>query len=652
VKFRPDIDGLRGIAVLLVVAYHAKLDLVPAGYIGVDVFLVISGFLITGILIDLIDRGRFSFSTFFARRMRRLMPAAIVMVAATLLAGWFILGPRDLRNLAGSAIAVLALAANLFFWGHQGYFADQLPESALLHTWSLGIEEQFYLLYPPFLMAIAAVVPQLRPVVFTVGAVALFGFCVWLTGPHPGTAFYLLPPRAWEFLAGGLVAILAGKTPSSTWLRATIGVGGLAGIFVSAVALTPTTPYPGVAALVPVAATAGVIWANCRSVTLAGRLLSTEWLVTIGAMSYSLYLWHWPVLTLARDYLGRDLHLIETLCALCAVAILTYLSWRWVERPFRLGSDPTAPRKPLTVVVALGVITLVAAVTTFECDGFPSRLSAPALAFESARPPERPPINGCHQSPPASGALCVLTRSARTRAHLLLWGDSHANAIAPAVAELGNIYGVTVTQATYSACPPLLDVRVAHVAYPQLCPEFNSRVLHSIKDFGIDRVLLAAYWSAYLPSPASPALARFLDPYSRSDYLRGGDAAENKRNLSAALKRTVQALEDLGVEIWFMREVPTHGVLVPMALSRAATRDQHYANIGTTFAEYRRSQARTDVLLGTLGKAVRMIDPASGLCASGVCLYSAGGQVLYSDNNHLSHSGARFVEPELKAIFH
>jgi len=181
--------------------------------------------------------------------------------------------------------------------------------------------------------------------------------------------------------------------------------------------------------------------------------------------------------------------------------------------------------------------------------------------------------------------------------------------------------------------------------------EFNSRVLHSIKDLGVDRVLLAAYWTAYLPSAPEPPLARLLDPYSRSDFLGGGDALENERNFSTALQRTVHALEGLGVKVWLMRQVPKQAVLVPQALSRAATRGLDYTKAGITLTDHQRSQARTNSLFDALGNAVRVIDPASDLCASGVCRISAGGQALYIDANHLSPSGARLIEPQLAVIF-
>jgi len=650
-KFRPDVDGLRGVAVLLVVAYHAKLGVVPAGYIGVDVFLVISGFVITGMLLELIERGRFSAKTFLARRLRRLMPAAVVVVAVTLLAGWFILGPRDLRRLAGSSIAVFALAANFFFWGRQGYFADQSPEQPLLHAWSLGLEEQFYLLYPPVLLLSAALAPRARIATCALAALALFAFGVWLTGAHAGAAFYLLPARSWEFLAGALLALLAGRGVwSPAWLRSAAGLGGLGGIVLAAVALTATTPYPGVAALLPVAGSVAVIWANGAGQTLSGRLLGAKWLLALGTVSYSLYLWHWPTLTLARYYAGRDLHPLETLGALTAVAFLTYASWRGVERQFRLGADPAAPRRPLTVIVALGAVAVAASVILVRGDGFPSRLSVTALTFDSASLPDAD-SNRCHKGPPAPGTLCTYAPAQSAHAHLLVWGDSHANALVPALTELGRAHAVTVTQASYSGCPPLLSVRVAHLP-ARYCLEFNARVLQSIAPLGVSRVLLAAYWTAYLPARPQAPLARLLDPYRRADSLGGGDAAQNTRNLAEALRRTVQALNALGVEVWILHQVPTQNMLVPWALSRAATRGQDFAHLGVTLTEYRRSQSQVDRLLDDLGDSVRTLDPAARLCASGVCLMSLGAQALYIDANHLSQSGARLIEPTLEPLFH
>lgn len=632
-------------------AYHARLSLMPGGFVGVDVFLVISGFLFTGILFDQIDHGRFSMLTFCARRLRRLMPAAVVMVAATLAAGFFILGPLELRRLAGSAIAVLALVPNFFFWRRQGYFEDQVPEQALLHTWSLGLEEQFYLLFPLVLLSIAALSARLRRFAFATAALVLFAFNVWLTGAHPGSAFYLLPARAWEFVVGGLAALSA-SVAAPRALRWLISALGIAGIVLAGVMLRPTTPYPGVAALVPVLSTGALIWANSADLAGIGKLLAARWLTTVGALSYSLYLWHWPVLTLARDYTGRELDATETLGALGAVALLSYLSWKWVERPYRLGGDPEAARRPLTAFIVVGVAILATAAVTVARNGFPERLSTTALAFDTAGEAEAADAGRCHRAPPDPGILCSLVISTGTRAHLLVWGDSHASALAPALTELGKRYTVAVTQASYSSCPPLLDVHVAHMPRGQYCRDFNASTLRAVPELGVTRVLLAAYWSAYLPLRPEPAVDRLVDPYRDSDDLGGGSAADNVRNFSAAVQRTVQALEHLGVEVWILRQVPDQHEFVPLALSRAAARGINYADMGTTLAQYRHNQAQIDTIFKTLGNAAHLLDPATPLCGDGLCRSSVAGQSLYIDANHLSASGALRVAPALEPLFH
>jgi SGNH domain (fused to AT3 domains) len=416
--------------------------------------------------------------------------------------------------------------------------------------------------------------------------------------------------------------------------------------------LTPGTPYPGVAALLPVVSAGAMIWANGASATTSGKVLSLRWLTTVGALSYSLYLWHWPVLTLARDYTGRELNATETLGALLAVAVLSYVSWRWVERPFRLGGDPAAARRPLTGFVVIGAAVLATAGLTVARQGFPARLSETALAFDSAGQAETAGASRCHRGPPDPGTLCMLVTSTGARAHLLVWGDSHANAIVPALTELGKRYAVAVTQASYSSCPPLLDVRVAHVPGTQYCSDFNTSALRAVQELGVTRVLLAAYWSVYLPPHPEPALDRLLDPYRDSGYLAGGSAADNARNFSNAVQRTVRALRHLGVEVWILRQVPDQHDFVPLALSRAAARGLDYEHMGTTLTQYRQNQALIDTTFETLGTAVHLIDPATPLCGGGVCRSSVGGHSLYIDANHLSASGALRLEPALEPLFH
>ena len=651
---------MRGLAVLLVVFYHAKVGFVTSGYIGVDVFLVISGFLITKIVFGQIDQGSFNAAVFLSRRLRRLMPAAILMVATTLFAALFFVSPNDLETLAASCISVFVLAANLFFWGRQNYFADRVPQQPLLHTWSLGVEEQFYLLFPFFLLAIAAYAPRLRATTFILCAAFLFSVGFWMTGSHPGAAFYLLPSRAWEFLLGGLVALLAERVTAPRWVLETAAGAGLVGILVAAVGFLGTTPYPGVAALLPVSAASCLIWANgngphCNARTMVGTLLGGRILVAVGVASYSLYLWHWPVLTLARYFAGRDLRAVETVAALAMISLVAFVSWAYVEQPFRLFGDAAKPRRPLTPILVVGFGVVVAAVATLVGHGFPGRLSSVALGFASAGESESRSAGACHDGPAdilAPTSLCVLAPAQQGHPKVLLWGDSHANALAPALAALGRANGYGVLQATHSSCPPLLGAKVAHVHSVGHCLHFNDMALRAVQSLGIERVVLAAYWSAYLPVRADPAFARFFDPFSRSSDLGGGDDAANERNFSTALNRTVSTLTNLGVEVWIVRQIPAQESFVPLTLARAASFGQDYKKIGISLVDYRMSQAKPDALFDALGGSVRLIDPAIALCPGSFCLSDVAERSLYIDGNHLSRQGAVFVEHIFAEVFH
>jgi peptidoglycan/LPS O-acetylase OafA/YrhL len=653
VRFRSDVDGLRAVAVLLVVLYHAKVRPVTAGYVGVDVFLVISGFLITGILVSEIERRQFSATTFLRRRMRRLTPAAVVAVAATLLASLCFLGPRDLKTLAGSSVAVLGLGANFFFWRREGYFQEQVPEQPLLHTWSLGLEEQYYLVFPAFLILIWRFAPRYRVPALAVAAIAFLGLSALLTPFHPGAAFYLLPARAWEFLLGGLIAVTAARWAISGVLAEVLAGAGMLAILVSAVALSRATPYPGIAALLPAAGATLLIWAGGQRQTLVGRALSARVLVIVGAMSYSLYLWHWPILSLARYYLGRDLVPPETLMALAAIGLVSYGSWRYVERPFRLGTDAAAQVRSVTPIVVLAGGILLTAAVTVAGNGLPARLPEQALVFDRAGQPEAAAASPCLRTTAdrlSKDAPCLLTASNGGRERILLWGDSHANAVAPAMASLGALTGQSVWQASYSSCPPVLGVSVAHMSPSHECAAFNSLALAAVDELRITRVLLVAYWTAYLPQPPDPALARLLDPYSRTSDLGGGDDVQNKHNLASALRQTVRALAAKGVDVWILRDVPAQDGFVPLILSRAVSLGHDYNHLGITLIQHRQAQSRVDALLNDSG-SMHMLDPASVLCASGTCLTGAAGQALYIDSNHLSEAGAALIRPLLEPLF-
>ncbi|MBP7951455.1 MAG: acyltransferase [Verrucomicrobiales bacterium] len=339
-RYRPDIDGLRAIAVLGVLFFHAGLGF-PGGYVGVDVFFVISGFLITSLLLKDLDRGTFSMLHFWERRIRRILPALAVVVTVILAAGWFLLLPRDYEELGKQVISMVACASNVKFWLESGYFDVAAEQKPLLHTWSLAVEEQFYLVIPLVLALLFRIrkIGWILPLLVG-GILGSFALSVYGSYRHPPTAFFLLPFRAWELGMGSLLVFLppcaSGRLAhAAAWL-------GLAGIVATYFLYPPGIRFPGISALPPVVGAALLIWAGSNRDTrtpghrdIVFRLLASRPLVWIGLLSYSLYLWHWPLFAFQK-YLGLPAKTWWIQLGLVLASFpLAWLSLRFVETPFR-----------------------------------------------------------------------------------------------------------------------------------------------------------------------------------------------------------------------------------------------------------------------------------------------------------------------------
>ncbi|RUQ46737.1 acyltransferase, partial [Corynebacterium pseudodiphtheriticum] len=298
--YRRDIDGLRAIAVLAVVLFHFGVPGFTGGFVGVDVFFVISGYLITTIIWREREAGRFSFVDFWARRARRILPALCVMMLTAVVVGWFLLAPKDYEELGRSIHNQVIFISNLFFMRQDGYFDVASDMKPMLHTWSLSVEEQFYIVFPLLLTLLSSQVKRWRMALLVL-ALASFAACVWTLPRYPEKAFYLLPMRAWELLAGSLLAVMPLRAyRASPILAQGISLASLALILVAVFGYDATTDFPGAAALLPVLGVVGLIWANGQQVTLVGQLLGSRVMVGIGLISYSWYLWHWPVLVYGK----------------------------------------------------------------------------------------------------------------------------------------------------------------------------------------------------------------------------------------------------------------------------------------------------------------------------------------------------------------
>ena len=387
-EFRPDIEGLRGIAILLVLLFHAGLPWTPGGFVGVDVFFVISGFLITGKLWrESQQPGGLNITRFYAWRIRRLLPAALVAIAAITVFGLLLAAPLDRSELAADGAASALSIANMRFIGSVDYFAATTSPSPFLHFWSLSVEEQFYLVWPALIVLLTWRGGSSRRLIVAllIGVVASFALSIWLTDASPARAFYLLPTRVWQLGVGGLLA-LVGVMGTSRGAGA-LAWAGLAAVAVAGVALTAEMPYPGLAALLPTAGAVALLYGGAAP-SGPVRLLAAAPLRFLGKISYSLYLWHWPLLVLPLMFLERALTGVEVVASVAAAIGVSWLSWRFVEQPFRYGDRSRRATSWSAIRVGVAGILSVALFT----QGLAAALPSSAVAVQPTPSPSGSPV--------------------------------------------------------------------------------------------------------------------------------------------------------------------------------------------------------------------------------------------------------------------
>lgn len=381
--YRREIDGLRAIAVLPVILFHAGVPGVPGGFFGVDIFFVISGYLITTIIIEQIGQGTFSILSFYERRARRILPALFLVVGVCIPAAWHWMTPLELRAFAGSVVSILFFSSNILFYREHGYFEAASELKPLLHTWSLAVEEQFYLFFPPVILLLARLGWRWTSIAVVGAAAVSLTLAAMFATTHPAAAFFLLPARAWELLAGAIVALALRRPMTATLLSAVPRPGreamtllGLALIAHAVLGYDPADPFPALTAAYPVAGACLVILFAAPAVagapsTFGARLLSVGPMVGIGLISYSLYLWHQPLLAFTRIATDTPLGLEVRLGLVAATIGLAYFTWRFVERPFR-DAGKVPPPMIWRTAGALAGILLVASSIGVRTNGFES----------------------------------------------------------------------------------------------------------------------------------------------------------------------------------------------------------------------------------------------------------------------------------------
>ncbi|UOF16498.1 acyltransferase [Lysobacter capsici] len=612
INYRPEIDGLRALAIIGVVFYHAGVRPIASGFVGVDVFFAISGYLITSLILrERLDTGRVDLMGFYARRVRRLLPILIVVCVVTvLLSVWFVPGYSDKSAVAFSAASSFVFAANFYFQHVSGgYFDADAATMPLLHLWSLGVEEQFYLVWPIFLILVTKTKRSHMVAATFLLATTSIGFAEYLIREESDSAFFQMLPRLWELAAGGLIAMLPSR-PSRGALAA-VYVG--AAIIIAAMCeLLPTTHFPGMGAAGAVLGAALILWGVHGQGNLGGVGYFLRWrpMVMIGRISYSLYLWHWPLLAVAKANKIGSLHSVDLFGLVVLALILSIASYRWIEQPWRQRGGDRSRRTVVTGIFLSVVLAVASLATAWVIDS--QAASGPRMTGISSDRPLN--MERCH----AEGGRAVPNRpdpscaSRPGKIDTVIWGDSHALAWQPFAWAITDGAAINVTR---DACAPVLDwgSKEHAVTKVQLCRQSNDMAMDFLAEQRPHTLIIAARWHRYLESTDANAFAsKLVATIARASKSVGRVLIiEPTPELSARAQQCVDLNRlDACAE-------PKSRYLARTAIARKV------------LAEVARTNSN-----------VELIDPLDYFCNKNSCGVLRSGVPLYWDSNHVSVAAA------------
>lgn len=637
-SYRPEIDGLRAVAVLLVIFFHTGLGF-SGGYIGVDVFFVISGYLITRIIVADLKRGSFSLVGFWERRLRRILPAAAAVSVCTLAVGYGILLPRDLVHLGNAVISLVFLCANHYFWHTGGYFDGPAELKPLLHTWSLSVEEQFYLGLPLILLAVWRWARRLTiPVLAGIAGLSLLASWRISDGDGDG-AFFLLPTRAWELASGCLLCWLPSAAGGRQFKELMAAVG-LAAIGFASVTYDRFTVVPGVASLLPVMGAAMFIHANGDRLTGIGRCLSVKPIVFVGLISYSLYLWHWPLLAFWRYSLGpadgwQRVGLILGAIALAAV------TWRWVEQPFRKRQVVPGRRMIGYGFAAIGV--LLATSTGFVlADGMKERFPEQVVRILDSPDWHRRKQFKIVRHGDDSWGLPDMGASPTNGYQFILWGDSYAGVVAETLHETALDRGLAGKFAVRGATAPLLDVWQGPRKREQYV-RWNYFVRDYILSNQIPNVILIAAWDCHA--------ARWTG-ISDENNAYGMPLWDPGTVIGDALDRLADDFRRHGVRLWVFKQPPFQGMQVPHRVGVEVANGRGEVVLGVDRNRDREFRRTTERTFAALKDKANVVDCVDRFFPDGIrSIIGREDTPLYVDAGHLSKYGVDLMlRPELEKI--
>lgn len=617
-KYRAEIDGLRALAILPVVFFHAGFQLFEGGYVGVDIFFVISGYLITSLIIEEISSNKFSLAHFYERRARRLLPSLFFVILVCLPFAIFWMPLENLKEFGGSLIAVSTFSSNVFFWLQSGYFDSSVDLKPFIHTWSLAVEEQFYIFFPVFLFFTWQFgLKVIVSILFFIFLLSL-GFAQWGSLNIPSSSFYLLPTRGWELLLGSFVAIYLNQHShiSSKFINESLSIVGLSLIFASIFSFDESIPFPSVYTLIPTLGCAMLIISKKN--TYVHKALSINFLVIIGLISYSAYLWHQPLLAFTRiRFLENppDL-LIFLICILSFV--IAYLTWQFIEKPFRY--DKKFSRKNIFNLTASFsiLIIIIGSFLYFSIKTEKDFWSKDVLQYECLLQDDPQTIHD---------PKCISNPSG-----FLLWGDSHAAALSIGLRGYFQENNIPFSQLTQSGCPPIFNL--TRLNHRKTCNLVNDNILKLIKINNFQNIILHAAW---------------MHPH----YPLSNEELDSKLNETVSILKTY--FPDINILI--IGNIPRWSAN-PKIIQRMSEEKIIYEDV-----EFRpiKNIGRLNKIFEKVSDAhdVTFIDPFDFLCLDQIqgnddklfCAFGENSNNFYMDWGHLQRSGSEYVVRKIPKDF-
>ncbi len=648
--YRSAINGLRAIAVISVILFHSGLGLVPGGYVGVDIFFVISGYLITGIIYQEMQSESFSYKRFYERRIRRILPALLLVMIASIPFSWLILLPGDMKEFYKSIVFTTIFSPNIFFYRQSGYFDTQIEFKPLVHTWSLGIEEQFYFIFPLLLTVLHKQFKQYLFLVLATTAIVSFFVCEYLLTHDRSAAFYLLPSRFWELLIGGLISI--GIIQNKLAFRSNIYLSllGIALIFYSFFSFDSSTIFPGFSAIPPTLGTALVL-AYTPDESFIGGILSNRYLSFIGLISYSAYLWHQPIFAFTRLSYITPLTPVQIVAALVCIFVFSTMSYFFVEQPFRNKKLISNKNLVMTLIIGFFVLFIFSYAGRIT-NGFQNRFNYNPVDLNEFGAINKASFCDEVDSDPSFSLCNVGSRNAEKKADSALFGDSHTNALREEADKYFEGKNRKLLTSTPGGCPPLLGLDVAQGNHAEgVCRDINEKRFEFIKNNpDIKNVYLAARWTLYTNEKVKPANKKY--------YLVNKHHGELSLNHSIkvfeeSLTETIKRYAAINVRVIVLIQPPEQHVSPELVYSRmrkiphldSKERKQYLEIFSIEKNKHDDIQKQNREIINSFGSRglIQVVNLDMLFCNESKCFIGDEFHSFYRDMNHVNNYGAKKI---------